>query len=202
MDVVTTYGLLMHSMWLVPLLVVLVAVDGPFPVLPSETLLISASAVAFGSHDVGLLVGLFLAALVGSAAGDLMVFGLGRGSHRILPRAAGAECALARWVRGHVLCRPGTALIGARFLPGGRLVSTAAAGRFGLPARRFFGWSLASSALWSAYMLGLGVVIGPITGGRPLPSLLAGVVIAVLTAAGFAGASRVRTWRASAPVTC
>ena len=45
------------------------------------------------------------------------------------------------------------ALVGARLLPGGRLVSTAAAGRVGLPLRRFLPGSLASSAVWSVYML-------------------------------------------------
>jgi membrane-associated protein len=41
-------ALLLHSAWLLPVL----ALDGPFPVLPSEPLLMTASAVAFGGHDV------------------------------------------------------------------------------------------------------------------------------------------------------
>jgi membrane-associated protein len=191
-DLSAGYGLLLDSVWLLPLLAVLIAVDGPFPVLPSETLLISASAVAFGAHDVPVLVGLFLAAVVGSAVGDLLVFGLGRGSHRVLPRAAGRECALSRWVRRHVLRRPGVALVGARFVPGGRLISTAAAGRFGLTTARFLLWSLASSAAWAGYILVVGLLLGPITGGEPLLSLLAGAVIAVLTGLAFAVARRVR----------
>jgi membrane protein DedA with SNARE-associated domain len=77
-------------------------------------------------------------------------------------------------------------------------VSTAAAGRFGLPLRRFLPWTVASSAAWSVYMLAIGLALGPITGGNPLLSLLAGAVVAVLTAGGFAVASRVRTARAAA----
>ncbi|OLT19322.1 hypothetical protein BJF78_11300 [Pseudonocardia sp. CNS-139] len=96
-----------------------------------------------------------------------------------------------------MLARPGVALVGARFVPGGRLVSTAAAGRFGLPLRRFLPWTVASSAAWAVYMLLIGLALGPITGGNPLLSLLAGAVMAVLTAVGFAVAGRVRRMRAT-----
>jgi membrane-associated protein len=39
-------ALLLQSGWLLPALALLVALDGPFPVLPSEPLLMTASAVA------------------------------------------------------------------------------------------------------------------------------------------------------------
>ena len=94
----------------------------------------------------------------------------------------------------------GIALIGARFLPGGRLISTAAAGRYGLPLRRFLPWSLASSLAWSLYMLAVGLLLGPLTGGSPLLSLVAGAVMAALTAGLFAVARRVRG-RRPAPAT-
>jgi membrane protein DedA with SNARE-associated domain len=80
-------------------------------------------------------------------------------------------------------------------LPGGRLVSTAAAGRVGLSLRRFVPGSLASSAVWTLYMLGVSMLLGPIVGGNPLLSLAAGVVMAVLTAGAFALAQRLRRAR-------
>lgn len=195
LDVVHGLGALLHSVWLLPLLVAMIALDAPFPVLPSETLLMCAATMAFGGHDAVAVVGLFLAALVGSAAGDMVCFGLGRSSHRLLARSVDADCGLSGWVRRHMLLRPGVALVGARFMPGGRLVSTAAAGRFGLPLRRFLPWSLVSSAAWSAYMLLIGLALGPITGGSPLLSLLAGAVMAGVTAAGFAVVNRIRARR-------
>jgi membrane-associated protein len=188
-DLVSGYGAVMHSMWLLPLLTAMIAADAPFPVLPSETLLMSASALAFGEHDVVAVLALFVAALIGSAAGDLVTFGLGRSSHRLLSRSVDARSALSTWVGRHLHLRPGTALIGARFVPGGRLVSTAAAGRYGLPLRRFLPWSVASSAAWSAYMLLVGLVLGPLTGGSPMRCLLAGAAMAALTAGVF-GLSR------------
>jgi membrane-associated protein len=194
-DLLSGYGAFLHSHWLLPLLTAMIAIDAPFPVLPSETLLMSASALAFGEHRVLAVVLLFLAALIGSAVGDLVTYGLGRSSDRVLSRSLDAGCALSGWVRRHLHLRPGIALIGARFVPGGRLVSTAAAGRYGLPLRRFLPWSLASSAAWSTYMLLVGLLLGPLTGGSPLLSLVAGAVMAGLTAGVFALTRRIRTRR-------
>jgi membrane-associated protein len=191
-DLVRLFDTCLHSLWLLPVLAVMIAADGPVPVLPSETILMSAAAAAFGIGDVRGIVGLFAAALAGSVAGDLLVFALGRSSNRLLPAAAHAECGLAHWVRANLFRRPVVALVGARLLPGGRLVSTAAAGRVGLPFRRFLPGSLTSSAVWSVYMLVVGMLLGPIVGGNPFLSLGAGVVMAVLTAGGFALVQRVR----------
>lgn len=183
---------LLRSSWLLPLLVVMIAVDAPFPVLPSETILMSAATTAIGGGDVGMVFGLFLAALAGSVLGDAVVFWLGRCSHKLVSRTVDTEHEVSSWVRKHMLRRPGVALVGARFIPGGRLVSTAAAGRFGLPVRRFLPWTIVSSAAWSAYMLLIGLALGPVTGGDPLLSLFAGVAMALVTAAGFALVAKVR----------
>jgi membrane-associated protein len=200
LDLLTVCDAVLTSSWLLPLLIVMIAVDAPFPVLPSETILVSAATTAFGGGDLGMLLGLFVAALTGSVLGDAVVFWLGRCSHRLVSRTVETEYALLSWVRRHVLRRPGIALVGARFVPGGRLVSTAAAGRFGLPVRRFLPWTLASSAAWSVYMLLIGLALGPVTGGNPLLSLVAGVAMALVTAAGFAVVTRVRRTREPARV--
>lgn len=195
MDLVRLFDACLHSLWLLPVLVVLITVDGPLPVLPSESLLMSAAAAAFGTHDVRAIVGLFAAAFVGSVAGDVLTFWLGRSSNRLLPAAAHADCGLAHWVRANLFRRPVVALVGARMLPGGRLVSTAAAGRVGLPLGRFLPGSVASSAVWTVYMLSVSMLLGPIVGDNPFLSLAAGIVMAVLTAGGFALVQRLRARR-------
>lgn len=194
MDILTATAALLHSVWLLPVLALLIAADGPLPMLPTETLLMSAAALAFGTSDVLFVLGLFVAATIGSASGDLCVFALGRTSNRIVSPAT-SQSPIALWVRKHLLSRPGVALIGARFVPAGRLVSTAAAGRFGLELPRFVGWSLTSSALWAIYMLLIGLALGPVTGGHPLLCLLAGAVMAALTAGVFALARRYQRYR-------
>lgn len=197
-DVLTVCDAVLRSSWLLPILVVMIAVDAPFPVLPSETILMSAATTAFGGGDAGMVFGLFVAALAGSVLGDAVVFWLGRCSHKLLSRTVDTEYEVSAWVRRHMLRSPGIALVGARFVPGGRLVSTAAAGRFGLPVRRFLPWSIVSSAAWSVYMLLIGLALGPVTGGDPLLSLFAGVGMAVLTAVGFAVVSKLRRNRVAA----
>lgn len=192
-DLFAFFHAVLHSVWLLPGLVLMIAVDGPVPMLPSETLLMSAGASAFAAHSVLAVTGLFVAALVGSMLGDLAVFWLGRSSNKILPRAADSDSGIGHWVRANIFRRPVVALVGARFVPGGRLVSTAAAGRLGLPIRRFLFGSAVSSAVWSAYMLVVGLALGPMTGGNPLLCILAGAVMAVLTAGAFAIGSRIRT---------
>jgi membrane-associated protein len=186
----------LHSAWLIPALVLMIAVDGPVPVLPSETVLMTATATAGVSGDVPMVVGLVLAAVVGSMTGDLAVHALGRGSHRLLPRSADTDDRPAvRWVRENLARRPVTVLAAARFLPGGRLAGCAAAGRLGLGLRPFLAGSAVSSVLWALYMLGIGLALGPVTGGNPLLCVLAGGVLAVVTASLFWVASRVRTLR-------
>nr|WP_255426720.1 VTT domain-containing protein [Pseudonocardia sp. C8] len=190
---------ILQSAWLLPALVLMIAVDGPVPMLPSETLLMSSVASASVARNLPMLAGLFFASAAGSMAGDLAVHALGRGSHRLLPRSAQAEHGVARWIRSNLFRRPVTALAAARFLPGGRLVSCAAAGRLGLGLGSFVAGSAVSSTLWACYMLGIGLALGPVTGGNPLLCVLAGAVLAVLTAGAFAIARRVRAARRPAP---
>ncbi|MEQ3553054.1 VTT domain-containing protein [Pseudonocardia nematodicida] len=183
----------LSSPWLVPAMVLMVAVDGPLPMLPSETVLLSATASAVVTRDLALLSALFLAAASGSVLGDLATHALGRGSHRLLPRTAHADGGIARWVRANLFRRPVAALVAARFLPGGRLLSCAAAGRMGLPRQVFLRASAVSALAWSLYMFAIGAALGPVTGGNPLLCVVAGGMLAVLTTGAFAVAQRVRS---------
>jgi membrane-associated protein len=185
-------ALLLHSAWVLPALALLVALDGPFPVVPSEPLLMTASAVAIGSQDVPMALGLFTAAFVGSVAGDHLLFALGRTSRKLARPGTGG---IGGWVRRNIACRPAVTIVGARFVPAGRLVSTTAAGRYGVSPRRFLPCSLASSALWACYMMGVGLLLGPLTGGDPLRGLLAGIAMGAVTAGAFALVERLRTRR-------
>ena len=182
-------ALLVHSAWLLPALALLVVLDGPFPVVPSEPLLMTASAIAVGRHDVPMALGLFAAAFVGSVAGDHLLFTLGRSSRRLARPGGGG---VAGWVQRNIGRRPAVTIVGARFVPAGRLVSTTAAGRYGVAAHRFLPCSLASSALWAGYMMAAGLLLGPLTGGDPLLGLAAGITMGAVVAGAFAVAERLR----------
>ena len=53
-----------------------------------------------------------------------------------------------------------------------------------------------SSALWACYMMSVGLLLGPLTGGDPLRGLVAGMVMGGVSAGTFALVSR--RWRAKA----
>lgn len=169
----------LDSPWLLPLLVVAVIVDGPLPFLPSEPVLFSATGSAAAAGDVLRIVALFGAAVLGSLLGDGLLYGAGRSSNRLLrhrDNPAGA------FVRRHLHRRPIAALVATRLLPGGRLAGVTAAGRVRLPLRTFLPATVASSLVWSGWMTGVGLLVGPVTGGDPMLSVLTGFGLAVLVA--------------------
>ncbi|WFG44853.1 DedA family protein [Pseudonocardia alni] len=180
-------GYLLQSPWLVPLLAVAVMCDGPLPFLPSEPVLFSATAAALADGDRWRIVALFGAAVVGSLLGDAVLYGAGRSSHSVV-RGARRGDGTGAWVRRHLHRRPVAALVATRLLPGGRLASVSAAGRVRLPLRAFLPATVASALVWSTWMTGIGVLVGPITRGDPLMSVLAGVVLAALVASAVAAA--------------
>ncbi|OLT44582.1 hypothetical protein BJF85_19920 [Saccharomonospora sp. CUA-673] len=185
-------GDLLGSVWLLPVLALAVLADGPLPFLPSEPLLMSAVAVA---PDAARIAVLAAAAFAGSLAGDALLYALGRGSHRFLRGRRDGT-----WVRRHLHRRPILTLVAVRFVPGGRLVSVAAAGRVRLPVRRFLPATIASSAVWCGYMSGMGLLIAPLTQGDPLWSLAAGIAMAVvISVAGEFGRRIVVRLRTPAP---
>ncbi|GAA4965932.1 VTT domain-containing protein [Pseudonocardia tropica] len=180
-------GYLLQSPWLVPLLAVAVMCDGPFPFLPSEPVLFSATAAALADGDRWRIAALFGAAVVGSLLGDAVLYGAGRSSHSVV-RGARRGDGIGAWVRRHLHRRPVAALVATRLLPGGRLASVSAAGRVRLPLRAFLPATVVSALVWSTWMTGIGVLVGPITRGDPLMSVLAGVVLAALVASAAAAA--------------
>ncbi|BBG04204.1 MULTISPECIES: DedA family protein [Pseudonocardia] len=187
-DPTTLIGYVLDSPWLLPLITLAVICDGPLPLVPSEPVLFSATASALADGDGLRIVALFGAALVGSLLGDALLYGAGRSSNRVVGGVR-RDDGLGAWVRRHLHRRPIVALVATRLIPGGRLASVTAAGRVRLPLRAFVPATLASSLVWSSWMTGIGVIVGPFTHGDPLLSLLAGFLLALLVG-GAAGIAR------------
>ncbi|MGI5131666.1 DedA family protein [Pseudonocardia sp. CA-107938] len=177
-------SLVLHSPLLLPTLAVLVLLDAPFPMVPSEAALMSAFGLAVGAHEWWLIPCLVLTAFAGAISGDVLMWRLGR-TTRKLP-----DVAPTAWISGTVRERPGAVLVGARFVPAGRLVSTLAAGRAGVPFGRYLPWASLTSAAWAVYMLLAGLVIAPLVGGDPVRAFVAGLVMAAV----LGGAVAVVRW--------
>jgi len=170
---------LLCSPWLYLIVFVAVTVDGFFPVMPSETLVIGLGALsATGSPHV---VALAAAAAAGGVAGDRISYLLGRRAAR---RLAGGKLALARRKAERALLRYGAAaILAGRFLPYGRTATALTAGSVGLPPGRFRLVSAAASAAWAAYAIGLGRLGGTSFTGAPLLGAACGVLAGTILAA-------------------
>ncbi|WP_426998149.1 DedA family protein [Pseudarthrobacter sp. N5] len=147
--------------WIIPL----VLGDAVFPPIPSEMVVITGGALSADGRANLFLVGV-LAALA-SWIGDVVVFQLfkRRLSH-VLDRwhwgrkvHQGIHRAIARAGRSSTY---GT-IIGARFVPGGRLATSAGAGIADVSARGFSLCAALGAVLWATWLVGLGYFTGSAT---------------------------------------
>ncbi|WP_285042112.1 DedA family protein [Plantibacter sp. LMC-P-059a] len=169
------------SPWLYVVMFLAAVIDGFFPPIPSETVLVAAVAVAVstGGSNLPLLV---VVAALGAAIGDNLAYLIGRGvgttrfAWMRRPRiAAGFDRA------GRALGHRGAPLIlGARYIPVGRVVVNMTAGALHYPWRRFVPLSLIGGATWAAYSALIGIVAGKLFEDQPLLSSVIGVAVALV----------------------
>ncbi|MFC7789623.1 DedA family protein [Microbacterium sp. MAHUQ-60] len=181
------------SPWLYLVLFAVAVIDGFFPPVPSETVLIAAAAVAASGGDVNVIL-LGVVGGLGAAIGDNIAYRLGRavGTDRFRwmhrPRVVRAFDTSAR-----ALERGGAGLIlGARYIPVGRVAVNMTAGAVHYPWPRFLPLSVISGFTWAAYSTLIGMVAGNWLQGNPFFSVLLGIAIAL--AIGFL-IDRVIAWR-------
>jgi membrane-associated protein len=163
--------------------IVLPALDAVFPVLPSETAIITLGVATAGSTDprIGLLVACSAA---GAFLGDNLCYLLGRRfGPRVEHRFFGGEKGARRraWaVRS--LERYGMPLIiVCRFIPGGRTAVTLTCGIVGYNRRRFVIATAIAGMIWASYSFFLGRLGGRAFEDKPWAGLLLafGAAIAV-----------------------
>jgi membrane protein DedA with SNARE-associated domain len=154
---------------------VLVALDSVFPVLPSEAIVISTAACATGSPG---LLALVVATTGGAAAGDALMFGVGRRVAR-LPAARSSR----RWTERVAVSPTTGTIVAGRFLPFGRSAVAVASGAAGMPWRRFLLASAVGAPVWAVVTVGLGRLGGSVTDDAVLRAGIGIGVGAVVTAA-------------------
>jgi membrane-associated protein len=137
------------------------AIDVVFPLVPSETVVITASVLAAqGDLLIWLIVPLVA---VGAFLGDNLCYWLGRRiGDPVADRLFKSEKGQARlkWAET-ALRRRGAILIGVgRFIPGGRTATTFAAGTLEMPYRQFAAADAFAAALWAFYVSMLGYLGG------------------------------------------
>jgi membrane protein DedA with SNARE-associated domain len=169
------------SPWLLLVMFVVAIVDGFFPPVPSETVLVAAAATAASTGSAHILLIAAVAAL-GAVIGDNIAYVIGRGvgTRRFAwmrrPRVAAVFDRAQR-----TLSRNGAGLIlGARYIPVGRVAVNMSAGALRYSWRRFLPLSVLAGVSWAAYSAGIGMLAGHWLQEQPLLSAVLGVGIALL----------------------
>jgi membrane-associated protein len=140
------------SGWAYAIILGLAFLDSFFPVVPSETGVITGGVLAAGG-DLSIEL-VLVAAAAGALAGDNFTYGLGKlfGDRlsRTLFRGKRAQRTLS-WAERTLEERGATLIIAARFIPGGRTATTFTCGLTGYPWRRFLFLTLVAGIGWALY---------------------------------------------------
>jgi membrane-associated protein len=150
-----------HSAFTYPVVAFAAAADVLFPLIPSETIVVTAGVLAAQGD---LLIWLLVPAVaLGAFLGDNLCYWLGRKiGDPIADRVFDDEKGQARllWAE-EALRHRGAILIGVgRFIPGGRTATTFAAGTLEMPYRQFLVADAFAAALWALYVSMLGYLGG------------------------------------------
>lgn len=188
------------SDWSYLIVFVIAMLDAFFPIVPSEATAIAAGVVA-GTGGLSVEV-CILAAAAGAIVGDNISFGLGHFlGARVERRFFKGEKAQKRldWARKTLDERGGYLIVVARFIPGGRTVTTFTAGFVETFSwRRFLAFDTLAGAIWGTYTVLLGYFGGRSFEEEPWKGLLLAFAIALAVTAAVEVARHLRRRHASA----
>jgi membrane protein DedA with SNARE-associated domain len=169
------------SPWLYVALFAFAMIDGFFPAVPSESLVVSAGVFA-ASGGEPYLPGVIVAAALGAFAGDHISYGIGAtAGRRVLNGGAkGGRRARALERGGRLLDeRGGVILLICRYIPGARTAITLTSGAVAYPLRRFSAFDGVAALSWGAYSALIGYAGGAAFEDDPLKGLALGLGIAL-----------------------
>jgi membrane-associated protein len=154
--------------------------DAFFPLVPSESMVILAGALA-GAGDLNVFL-VIACAWSGAVAGDNVSYGIGKwaGEHTV-KRLFSHEKAHAGfdWAEEQLEQRGSYIILVARFIPFGRTAVTFTSGYTkGLPWHRFFRYDLLAGGVWATYATMLGYVGGKQFEQQPWKGVLVGLGVA------------------------
>lgn len=169
-----------HSPWMLPTLFLVCVVDGFFPPVPSELVLLAA-AIATWAADPALLTIVLAVAGLGAWIGDNVAYAIGR-TVGLRPlswmgrrRSSGATAAVEEQFRR----RPESLIVAGRFVPVARILISLAAGATRLRYSRFLVLSLIGASAWALLSATLAVLIGSLVTGSPVLGTAIAVTVAL-----------------------
>lgn len=174
------------SPWTYAAVFAIAALDAVFPVVPSETAVITAGVIA-AAGDLSLPL-VIVCAAAGAFVGDNTSYGIGaKLSERTARRLLGGERGRRglAWAKRTLDERGGLLIVVARFIPAGRTATTLAAGLVSYPWRRFLMFDAIAVVFWACYSALVGYFGGKSFEESPWKGLLlafgiaAGITLAV-----------------------
>jgi membrane-associated protein len=170
----------MDSPWIFAALFAFAAIDAFFPIVPSESLVITAGV--FAANGEPNLAGIILSAGAGAFVGDHISYFIGRtAGERLMRRAKPGSKKAAAWARGHKLLeeRGGAILIVCRYIPGARTAITLTAGAVAYRLRSFSFFDAIAAFSWATYSALVGYIGGEAFEEEPWKGLALGLGIAL-----------------------
>ncbi|UTT60197.1 DedA family protein [Cellulosimicrobium cellulans] len=168
------------SAWIYPALFGFATIDGFFPPVPSESVVITLAVSAHSTGEPNLVLVLLVAAL-GAWTGDQIAFAIGRavGTERLrILRTPRGRRAVA-WAERALAHRGASFILAARYIPVGRVAVNMTAGAVGYPRRRFMAFSGVAAVTWAVYSVLIGLVAAQWLGHEPLLAMVVGIVLGV-----------------------
>ena len=155
-------------------------VDGFFPPLPSESIVIAMATLSETHGGPVQLWLLLLVACAGAYAGDNTAYWIGRTAP--LEKLFRGERGAKLLTKAHDLIhrRGPEVLLSGRFIPGYRIAINMVAGTVKLPVKRFMTITVFSTLLWASFSVGIGLVAGSLFHDRPLLGIIVGVALGLL----------------------
>jgi membrane protein DedA with SNARE-associated domain len=158
----------------------LAAIDGLFPVVPSESVVVTAGVFAAGgAQSLALIIA---AAALGAFTGDHISYFAGRRAGDRLNgrfRPGSRKLAAYGWARRILAERGSIVIVVARYVPGGRTAVTLTAGAVRDRRSSFTLFDGIASASWATYATFVGYLGGAAIEDEPLKGVLLGLGLAL-----------------------
>ncbi len=168
------------SPWIYPAMFAFATIDGFFPPLPSESVVITLTVSAHSTGTPWMWL-VLIAAAAGAWVGDQIAYQIGKmiGTERVpfLRSARGRRA--VDWAERALTRRGASFILAARYVPIGRVAVNMTAGAVGYPRRRFMLIAAIAAVMWALYSAGIGLVAAQWLGHEPLLAIVIGVVLGV-----------------------
>ena len=185
-----------RSPWALVALVGLLVVDGFFPLVPGETMVVTLAVLGASGHGPEPVI-VLLVAIAATMVGDGIAFLIGRSVHPtrwVWMRGTKAQRGL-EWASARIEHNPGVILVGAKFLPFVRVAVTMTAGASTLPVKRYLVYSFFAATLYTGYHVAVAIMAGGLFVANPFLGLAASITFGVLSGAVIGGVHRLMTLR-------